>query len=160
MEKSKTLFFTGHRNVYKTEGARHYDALKNAIASFVNKGYKYFISGGALGFDTMAAECVLKLKEEGADVSLIFMLPCRDQDAKWSEWERKKYRKILSQADKIIYIQETYTRSCMFERNRAMADASSACIAYCSKASGGTAYTVNYAIQKGLPVVNIALGAD
>ena len=157
MEKSKTLFFTGHRNIYKTDGSRHYEALEKVIISFIDKGYKNFISGGALGFDTMAAECIIKLKEEGADITLIFMLPCRDQDAKWSEWERKKYRKMLTQADKVIYIREDYTRTCMFERNRAMADASSACIAYCTKQTGGTAYTVSYATQKDLPVVNIAL---
>ena len=160
MDKSKTLFFTGHRNAYKTEGARDYEALEKAIASFIDKGYKYFISGGAIGFDTMAAECVLKLKRKGACVSLIFMLPCREQDIKWSEWERKKYRKLLAEADRVIYIQEHYTRTCMYERNRAMADASSACIAYCTKRSGGTAYTISYAIQKGIPVVNIALNTN
>lgn len=160
MDKNKTLFFTGHRNVYKTEGARQYEALKKTLISFIDKGYKYFISGGAVGFDTMAAECVLNLRSEGADIKLILMLPCRDQDAKWSEGERRKYKRLLANADEIFYIQESYTRACMFERNRAMADASSACVAYCTKPSGGTAYTVSYAVQNGIPVTNLALGAD
>lgn len=157
MEKSQTLFFTGHRDVYRADGAHHFNNLEKTIVSFIEKGYKYFISGGAVGFDQMAAECVLKLKDGGADISLVFMLPCRDQDAKWSESEKRKYRRLLEQADEVTYVSEEYTRYCMFERDRAMADASSACIAYCTKASGGTAYTVEYAIKKGIPVTNIAL---
>lgn len=156
MEKEKTLFFTGHREISKSDCK----ALKETLISFIDKGYKYFISGGALGFDTIAAECVLELKNDGADVSLIFMLPCREQDARWSEFDKKIYRNLLSEADRVIYVREHYTRSCMFERNRAMADASSACIAYCNRKNGGTAYTVDYAAKKGLPIVNIATRPD
>ena len=158
MKKSETLFFTGHRNAYHTAGSPQFNNLKKTISSFIDKGYKYFISGGAVGFDQMAAECVLALKSEGAEVSLIFMLPCKNQDAKWSESERRKYRRLLAYADEIIYISEEYTAYCMHARDRAMADASSACIAYCKRASGGTAYTVEYTVKKGIPVTNLALG--
>ena len=37
-----------------------------------------------------------------------------------------------------------------------MVDASSVCVAYCNRRGGGTAYTVRYAIRRGVPVVNIA----
>lgn len=157
MDRSQTLFFTGHRDMYRAVGSEAFSALNETVCAYIEKGYKYFIAGGALGFDTMAAECVLKLKSEGADVELILMLPCKNQDEKWSYWEQNKYKRILRAADKIIYISEEYSRECMFMRNRAMADASSACIAYCNKEKGGTAYTVKYAINQGLAVVNLAL---
>ena len=156
MNKTETLFFTGHRDFYRTDGSRAFEELKDTIRIFIKKGYKYFVAGGAIGFDTMAAKCVLKLKSEGEDISLILMLPCRDQDAKWSEWERRKYRKMLSLADKVIYTAEEYSRGCMLARDRAMVDCSSACIAYCKRYSGGTAYTVGYASKKGLPITNVA----
>ena len=43
----------------------------------------------------------------------------------------------------------------MHKRNRHLVDNSSLCIAYLTKESGGTAYTVNYARQSGLTIINI-----
>ena len=153
MDRSQTLFFTGHRDMYRAEGSDAFALLLETVRSFIDKGYKYFITGGALGFDTMAAECVLKLKSEGAPI----MLPCMNQTEKWSYWEQNKYKRIMRAADRTLYVSEEYSRECMFKRDRAMADASSACIAYCNKSRGGTAYTVNYALGKGISVVNLAL---
>ena len=156
MDRAKTLFFTGHRDLYRAEGSEAFEILRATIASFIEKGYRYFVAGGALGFDTMAAECVMSLKRSGEDIELILMLPCKNQDAKWSAWERKKYISLLRNADKTVYVSEEYSRECMLIRDRTMADASSACIAYCAKSKGGTAYTVSYALKKGIPVVNLA----
>ena len=43
----------------------------------------------------------------------------------------------------------------MLERNRVMVQKSSACVAYCTRESGGTAYTLRYAVEKELHVYNI-----
>ncbi|HIS50977.1 MAG TPA: DUF1273 domain-containing protein, partial [Candidatus Gallacutalibacter pullistercoris] len=48
------------------------------------------------------------------------------------------------------------THDCMHRRNRHLVDESGICVAYCVKPNGGTAYTVMYAKQKGLPVINLA----
>ena len=45
---------------------------------------------------------------------------------------------------------------CMLKRNRHLVDGSSVCIAYLAQEKGGTAYTVNYAKEHGLTVLNIA----
>lgn len=156
MNKSQTVFFTGHRDFYHVQGSWAFGALEHTICAYIKKGYKYFVAGGAIGFDTMAAECVLKLKSEGADISLVLMLPCRDQDAKWNVWERKKYHRIISQADEVIYTANEYSRGCMLARDRAMVDCSAACITYYVRNTGGTAYTVSYASKQGLPITNIA----
>ena len=37
-----------------------------------------------------------------------------------------------------------------------MVDSSAVCIAYCTRKTGGTAYTVRYALKKGLQVINLA----
>jgi len=42
------------------------------------------------------------------------------------------------------------------KRNRYLADHSGVCLCYLTQTTGGTAYTVGYAKQKGLAVVNIA----
>ena len=156
MNKEQTLFFTGHRDVYRTEGSDAFAILRATILSFIERGYKFFVTGGALGFDTMAAECVVTLKKEHPEIKLVLMLPCKNQTAKWSVWESKKYSDLLRRADETIYVSEEYSRECMLIRDRAMADASSACIAYCNKSRGGTAYTVTYALKKGIAVTNLA----
>ena len=45
----------------------------------------------------------------------------------------------------------------MQKRNRALVDASAACICYLTSPSGGTKQTVDYAYEKGIPVVNVAM---
>ena len=126
------------------------------IESLIQKGYLYFGAGGALGFDTIAAFTVLKLKERYPDIRLILVLPCLAQTRGWSIEDVEIYEDIKSKADKVVYTSQEYTRGCMHKRNRHLVDNSSACICYLTKDSGGTAYTVDYARSKGLLVKNIA----
>ena len=156
MNREQTLFFTGHRDIYRTEGSDAFELLCATVRSFIEKGYKFFITGGALGFDTMAAEAIIKLRAEFPQIKLILMLPCKSQTAAWGAWQIRKYNETLRAADEVIYTSEDYSRECMFIRDRAMADASSVCIAYCKKQTGGTAYTVSYALKKGISVTNLA----
>ena len=44
----------------------------------------------------------------------------------------------------------------MQKRNRALVDASAACICYLTSEHGGTKQTVDYAFACGIPVVNVA----
>ena len=138
------------------EGLLHRtDALAMRL---INNGYKYFVCGGAIGFDTFAATYVASLKKRGFDVELILILPCRDQTAKWSEYDKGVYKMMLSYADEIIYTAESYYPGCMQKRNRAMVDASSACICFLqSERNSGTRQTVEYALSKGLAIVNVAI---
>lgn len=49
-----------------------------------------------------------------------------------------------------------YFKGCMHKRNRHLVDNSGYCICYLTRTQGGTAYTVDYALERGLPVINIA----
>lgn len=152
--------FTGHRRIETGQLAFLRQVLQKEIASLaVRKGVKAFIAGGALGFDTIAAQAVLQARESLLPhLKLVLALPCREQNARWSQKDSEVYYKILEQADEVIYVSEHYTRSCMFQRNRYMVDHSGYCLCYLQpgKTSGGTAYTVNYARQQGIPVTNLA----
>ena len=66
------------------------------------------------------------------------------------------YNQIKEQADKVTYTSLEYTADCMLRRNDHLVDGSSVCICYKTKNRGGTAYTVNYAHQQGLQVINLA----
>lgn len=154
--KEKTCCFTGHRNIPPEAYQLIFNKTKETIKNLIKKGYLYFCTGGALGFDTIAASAVLKLKERYPDIRLILVLPCLSQTRGWQSEDVKLYEEIKSRADNVVYISEEYTRGCMHKRNRHLADNSSACIAYLTESKGGTAYTVDYAKKHGLIIFNIA----
>ncbi len=159
-EKSNTCCFTGHRDISAVTYSQLVERLEPLLMTLIANGYRYFVCGGALGFDTFAETYISSLKMRGYDVQLVLMLPCRDQTARWSEYDRMVYNNLLGRADEILYTSETYTVGCMQKRNRAMVDASSACVCYLTSLGGsGTRRTVEYAYSKGLSVVNIAQNA-
>lgn len=157
--KRNTCCFTGHRDISAVTYEQLVRNVEPLVRVLMENGYRYFVCGGALGFDTFAATYICSLKQQGYDVKLVLMLPCRDQAAKWSDYSRRVYNSILSRADEILYISDAYTPGCMQKRNRALVDASSACICYLTAEGGGTKHTVDYAFAQGVPVVNVALDA-
>ena len=154
--KEKTVCFTGHRTIPMLKKWKIEKKLKETLEALIDNGYCYFGAGGALGFDTIAAQTVLELKKKHPEIKLILVLPCKNQTRGWEEKDVSVYESIIVQADKVVYTQEHYDRGCMFKRNRHLVDNSSVCVAYLTEEKGGTAYTVNYANQKGVKVINIA----
>ncbi len=152
--KNHTACFTGHRVIPLLERHSVSKALEKTVIESINNGYCYFGAGGALGFDTMAALTVLRLKNKYPQIKLILVLPCKNQTRNWKAADIEKYEHIKSQADKVVYTSKEYTQDCMHKRNRHLVDNSSLCICYLKKQSGGTAYTVNYAKENGLKIIN------
>lgn len=153
----KTCCFTGHRKIPPNQYDVIRSRLRDEIEKLIEHGYCYFAAGGALGFDTMAAQAVLELKNIYPQIKLILVLPCKTQTRGWGKFDVEIYEGIQDRCDKVVYISGEYTRSCMFKRNRHLVDNSSACICYLTEARGGTVYTVNYAQKTGhVVVINIA----
>ena len=154
--KEKTCCFTGHRNIRNDDIPKIKEALKETIVGLINQGVFYYGAGGALGFDTIAAQTILELKNDYPQIKLILVLPCKNQTARWNEKDIDIYESIKAQADKYVYTSEDYYNGCMLKRNRHLVDNSAYCICYLTHNSGGTYYTYNYAAKKGLNVINIA----
>lgn len=154
--KEKTVCFTGHREIPFLRKHRIESKLTETLESLIAEGYLYFGAGGALGFDTIAAQTVLKLKKKYPDIKLILVLPCKTQTRGWKDKDVAIYEDIKEKADKFVYTSENYDRGCMFKRNRHLVDNSSVCVAYLTEDKGGTAYTVDYARKNGLRIINIA----
>ena len=123
--KEKTCCFTGHRAIPARALPALAEELEQTLRRLIGEGMRYFGAGGALGFDTLAAETVLRLKGEYPGVRLILVLPCRDQTRGWKEADVRRYREILSRADKVVYTAEHYSPGCMHRRNRHLVDNSS-----------------------------------
>lgn len=154
--RSQTCCFTGHRFLPENEKEKISLALESTVLSLIHSGYRYFGAGGALGFDTLAAQTVLRLRQSYPDIRLILVLPCVSQADKWPPADIAVYQEIMGQANKIVYTSHEYTAGCMFKRNRHLVDHSSVCICYLEKSTGGTAYTVDYARKCGLKIINLA----
>lgn len=154
--KDKTCCFTGHRNLPIEKYQLITKRLEEQIIALIKNEVCYFGVGGALGFDTLAAQTILKLKLVYPHIRLILILPCKEQTAKWKTKDIIIYNDIKSKCDKFVYTSEHYYKGCMFKRNRHLVDNSGYCICYMNKNIGGTAYTVNYAKERGLQIYNIA----
>ena len=60
--------------------------LREEILDLAQKGVDTFLTGGALGFDTLAAQEVLRMRAMGLpSLKLVLALPYMNQEAQWSQ---------------------------------------------------------------------------
>lgn len=158
MDKSKTCFFTGHRRIASERIEFVKEKLEEYIEILITQhDVNRFIAGGAIGFDTMSAEIVIKMREKYPHIKLVLYLPCYKQSAKWSSKNKYNYRLILSRADEYKYVTESeYVDGCMKIRNLEMIKDSSFCIAFCIMYGTGTGFTLRNAEAVGVEIKNIA----
>lgn len=155
--KEKTCCFTGHRNIRKEDEDILRAKIREQVLDLIQKGYTDFLVGGAMGFDMLAAETLLDLRErEGKELRLVSVLPYPAWREKWPEEDKDREDKILEKSDEIIFTEGKNIRRTYLDRDRRMVDHSSVCIACCTRRAGGTAYTVRYALKSGLRVINLA----
>ena len=153
--RNETCCFTGHRQLLSEERAEIGTMLESVITALYQKGIRYYGAGGALGFDCLAAQTVLKLKSSYPSIKLILVLPCLTQTRGWRPEDIDEYERIKAQADKVVYTAQQYTPGCMHKRNRHLVDHSGVCVCYLRKEGGGTAYTVEYARARGLELIYV-----
>ena len=156
----KKCSFTGHRVIPDEHYARLDDVLLRAIEFVYSEGCREFYTGGALGFDTMAAKKLIAYRMTHNDVRLIVAVPCENQAEKWSSGAKEVYDFILANADEIVYCSEQYTKSCMRKRNEYLADVCDILIAYSGRTTSGSAQTVRMAESKGKTVYNLYRAAS
>lgn len=160
-EKKITCCFTGHRPEKlpwgDNENSAACMALKERLASTLDelysRGFRHFISGMAQGCDLYFAEAALSLREGRPNVVVEAAIPCLSQSKSWREEERARYQSILDRSDLETVVQQHYTQGCMLRRDRFMVDRSALLLAVYNGSSGGTRYTINYALDKGLEVI-------
>ena len=150
-----TCCFTGHRSIAPVHEDDLPGVLEQVIRTLYSAGVYRFVTGGALGFDTLAAETVLSLRDELERMHLTVVAPFLRQADRWRESDRARYERICSGADEYRVLRSSYTRFCMRERNHAMVDMSGVCISYLYRRPSGTSQTVDYAMQSGLYVISI-----
>ena len=150
--------FTGHRLLPGgAEGQRLRYLCESSVRQAYAEGCRRFFSGGALGFDMLAAAIVCYLRDSFyADMSLHLLLPCRDQAVGWSEKNRQRYADMLSLADSYVFLHESYSERVMQSRNAALVEKADLFIAYMKNPASGTGSTLSMARRAGIPVRNLA----
>ena len=154
--KNQACCFTGHRKLPQEKIEKIILNLNREVENLIAQGVTDFISGGALGFDQIVASLIVAKKEIGRDIRLIFALPCKNQDERWSADQKCLCHNLLAEADEIIYVSEEYADGCMKKRNRYMVDRSAYCVCARLYSMSGTDQTVRYARQNGLRIINVA----
>ena len=159
----KICAFTGYRPSKMPWGYDETDArcvefrfrLREALEYLIGQGYTDFLSGGALGFDQMAAEIVLSLREKYPWVRLVMVIPFDGQADKWSREQRGRWLEIIEASDKVIHISHEYDKGVFFKRNHCLVENADILLAAFDGQTGGTAGTVAYAKRHGVRVVRI-----
>ena len=147
--------FSGHRTIKQSHRAKISALIMRAIEYAYGEGCRSFYSGGAIGFDTLAAQQVIRFRMSHPDVRLILLLPCVDQDAKWTSAQKDMYSHLLREANKTAYISDSYTDTCIKRRNEALATVADIMICYLSRRTSGTGQTVALAKSLGQRVYNL-----
>lgn len=135
---------TGHR----PHLCNNFGLAKKGLKLFLDSqpSVDYIISGMADGWDTILAKAAIYYK-----IPLHCYIPYKGQKP-----TSENYQSILERADNIVCCSDKYFDGVFLERDRQMVDASNLVLAFWNPEikNGGTFYTVKYAINKNVPVIN------
>ncbi len=102
------------------------------------------ISGMALGWDTAVALAALELQ-----IPLICAIPCYTQPKNWPSHSVAFWAAIRQKATEVHYISQSYTPTCMQQRNEWMVDRADKVLALWNGSEGGTKNCIRYAGKVG-----------
>ena len=155
MTEMKICSFTGHRKIEKEHEKLLPGLLKSALRYAYDEGCRYFISGGALGFDTEVAKELIAMRMMYTDIRIVLALPCKNQSDNWQDRDKSVYEYSLSVADEIVYTADEYTDGCMKKRNKYLAESCDMMISYVGRGGSGSSQTARIAESLGKPVYNL-----
>ncbi len=144
----KNCALTGHREL---PPGFDDNALYDALEQLIKEGYDRFYCGMAEGFDLRALVGLVSLKQK-YHITVVACIPFDGQEKGFSRENRQIYRSLLPWCDVVSVLFPAYQNGCYLVRDRYMVDRADLLFAYCVKEKGGTAYTVRYAKEKGIPV--------
>ena len=153
-ERLRTAAFTGHRD-YRGSAPGE---LRRAVQALYAEGVRTFLCGMATGFDLAAAEAVLALRSACPGLRLVAVVPFTGQSARFGSEARSDYDRLLAAADEAILLADSYSTGCYHRRNDFLVSHAAHLVAWYDGRKGGTQYTFQQALRRGLHVVNLAPG--
>ncbi len=154
-EPAKTVAFSGHRT-YRGEST---DSLNRVLRELYARGFRYFMTGMAVGFDLEAAETVLAMREEYPDIRLIAVVPFEGQQRRFPAMGRIRFGRVLSSADEVLTLAPEFYTGCYAARNNYLTEHAAVLVSWYDSSSGGTAYTIRQAELRGIEIINLKASA-
>ncbi len=161
----KACCFTGYRPgklPFKIEPgsvgfAKLESLIFDAVFTTLKEGITTYYCGMAEGFDLMCGRAIVEFKRSFPErgIRLVAVIPFNGQSERFSYAWKKLYDTVLAEADERVILNEEYTKNSFFERNRYMVDRSGTVMTYYDGKSGGTAYTLNYAVKASKRIINL-----
>ena len=121
----------------------------------------WFRRGGRIAFRVLPAVSIYGLPRRffkgrrKTKNTLECVIPFPGQADSWEKADQKCRYNIPTAADKAVITSEQYNRGCFFTRNRYMVDNADVVVCAFNGKSGGTAYTVDYALKQNKIVIQI-----
>ena len=155
--RQRTCCFTGHRAIPEKDLPGILERTERAVRRLIEHGIVFFGVGGAIGYDTEVAKLLFRFRvTDYPQIKVILVYPFEGFTSRWSDVQQAEYVRLLQQYDKAVCVAQRASIEAYLTRDRHLVDGSAYCIAYCTRDSGGTAYTLRYARQEGLKIVNTA----
>ena len=166
--RQESCCFTGHRPAKLPWGYRETDPrcieLKKRIADAVmlayEEGYRHFLCGMAQGCDLYFCEAVLSLREKYPEITVEAAIPCPTQADAWPAAERRRYHDLVARCNMETLVSDIYSPTCMQRRDRYMVDHAMLLIAAFDGTAGGTRYTVEYALRRGIEILDVSIPVE
>ena len=161
--RQESCCFTGHRpsklpwkyNEQDDRCIRLKARIADAVEVAYAEGYRHFLCGMARGCDLYFCEIVQNFRKTHPDVTVEAAIPCPTQADDWPAEEQRRYRTLIEACDFETIVSAAYSSGCMQRRDRYMVDHASLLIAAFDGSAGGTRYTVEYAMKRGISVVDV-----
>ena len=130
--------FTGHRKL----GFECTSGIELLVKEAQNQGVDEFLIGMAVGIDQVVATYLSR-----QELRWHAIIPCANQDSRWSAHQKFRYRKLLERAESQTILYLNYVPGCFHARNKYMVNSSSMCLAvWNGTQAGGTWETIKMAI--------------
>lgn len=141
--------------------------LEVVLIEKIEQGHTDFLSGAALGFDSIFFWVVQRLKNQYPHLPIknIVAVPFRDFPNSFWKKQRHWYNRMLEVADEVIYVTDLheyntnedipadeYSIPKLKARNQFMVDLAVCLVAYCIDDKSGTGQAIRMAMRQNVPI--------
>ena len=164
IEKTKTIAFTGNRNLTSTSGLSGIDLQTAIIQKLYNliekehteNGIINFMTGMAMGLDFLAGLAITEVRQQYPAIQFIAVIPFQGQHNNFTQQEKSYHENLCQCANHIITVSDNPGTPAYHKRNDFLIANSSKIIAYHNgKYRSGAGSTIRKATYLGVEVINL-----